>query len=667
MAEGGDDPSRNNVSVTNTSEEVPEERDKFTSLPVFQKPLCLVKNEVNGSFSIDENVLKQISQINRTVNVIAITGPCRTGKSYLMNRLAKNKHGFTLGNGVDAKTKGIWVWCLKHPVYTDQVMVLLDTEGIGDPDKKNQDNDYKLLCITTLICSTFIYNVKGVIDKDTLDKLGFVTFYAKKVSVSKDKRQNAFNADIGLYFPKFVLCLRDFSYNLGKESPNSYLERRLTLSYDEYRPDERDTYNQICACIRTFFPQRECFVFDAPVAGRVKLAKLESMGERELLESFKEDSDAFIEKITKYQPKILLDGSRINGNMFSSLVKTYVTTFNTGGIPCIDSALAIMSRHENRVAMENVMKKFQSRILSIKLPVYDEKNLQKLLTGERERAAEDFRKKCVLKIEKDLQDEIKKNMDNLCEEHYDKNIQIQKRMCISAMEEMYDSEIKPRLNVGHYEDEDGYLHYKKDVHNLKSKIKQRFPEMDDSLVNAILRELKDKYLEDDLAVMDMSDKSRKKIKEEHHREMIQSQIEFQRKHLEEKMKYKALNDEFKRQRDFEEQRNKIMSENIKKWQNDHAKLKEEMRKEQDRVEILLSLLNVEVTANEPTVQKSIARGAASLLPVIGPAIYDAIERRSYQKRKEELEGIRFMIDECKKKGDTLELRQLLLKESDEQS
>ncbi|XP_060605807.1 guanylate-binding protein 1-like [Ruditapes philippinarum] len=254
------------------------------------------------------------------------------------------------------------------------------------------------------------------------------------------------------------------------------------MSSDEYRLDERNTYIQIRACIRTFFPQRECFVFDAPVAGRVKLAQLESMDERELLESFTEDSDVFIEKITKYQPKILLDGSRINGNMFSSLVKTYVTTFNTGGIPCIGSAMAIMARNENRVVLENVMKTFQSRILSIELPVYEQKNFLELFTGERRRAAQEFRSKCVLKIEEDLYDEIEKNMDKLWKEHYDKNIQIQKLMCITAMEEMYQSEIKPRLTVGHYEDEDGYLHYKKDVNNLKSKIKKRFPEMDDTLV-----------------------------------------------------------------------------------------------------------------------------------------------------------------------------------------
>jgi predicted AAA+ superfamily ATPase len=60
---------------------------------VFQEPLCLIKNEADGSFSIEEDVLNQISQIDRTVNVIAIAGPYRSGKSYLMNRLARNKHG----------------------------------------------------------------------------------------------------------------------------------------------------------------------------------------------------------------------------------------------------------------------------------------------------------------------------------------------------------------------------------------------------------------------------------------------------------------------------------------------------------------------------------------------------------------------------------------------
>jgi len=36
---------------------------------------------------------------------------------------------------VQAKTKGIWVWCVPHPHKADTCLVLLDTEGLGDVEK----------------------------------------------------------------------------------------------------------------------------------------------------------------------------------------------------------------------------------------------------------------------------------------------------------------------------------------------------------------------------------------------------------------------------------------------------------------------------------------------------------------------------------------------------
>ncbi|CAI9533681.1 unnamed protein product, partial [Staurois parvus] len=59
----------------------------------------------------------------------------RTGKSYLMNKLAKAHRGFALGATVQSKTKGIWMWCVPHPTKENHTLVLLDTEGLGDVEK----------------------------------------------------------------------------------------------------------------------------------------------------------------------------------------------------------------------------------------------------------------------------------------------------------------------------------------------------------------------------------------------------------------------------------------------------------------------------------------------------------------------------------------------------
>jgi hypothetical protein len=43
--------------------------------------------------------------------------------------------GFDLGDTIQSETKGIWIWCRQHPTKSDQVLVLLDTEGLDDPEK----------------------------------------------------------------------------------------------------------------------------------------------------------------------------------------------------------------------------------------------------------------------------------------------------------------------------------------------------------------------------------------------------------------------------------------------------------------------------------------------------------------------------------------------------
>ena len=36
---------------------------------------------------------------------------------------------------IDAKTKGIWLWCIPHPSSAGRCLALMDTEGLGDPVK----------------------------------------------------------------------------------------------------------------------------------------------------------------------------------------------------------------------------------------------------------------------------------------------------------------------------------------------------------------------------------------------------------------------------------------------------------------------------------------------------------------------------------------------------
>uniref|UniRef100_A0A7N4V1X0 GB1/RHD3-type G domain-containing protein n=1 Tax=Sarcophilus harrisii TaxID=9305 RepID=A0A7N4V1X0_SARHA len=99
-----------------------------------EAPICLVEN-TNEELTVNPQALQILTSIDKPVVVVAIVGLYRTGKSYLMNKLAGKNSGFSLGSTVQSETKGIWMWCLPHPSKQDHVLVLLDTEGLGDVEK----------------------------------------------------------------------------------------------------------------------------------------------------------------------------------------------------------------------------------------------------------------------------------------------------------------------------------------------------------------------------------------------------------------------------------------------------------------------------------------------------------------------------------------------------
>ncbi|XP_032083564.1 guanylate-binding protein 7-like [Thamnophis elegans] len=99
-----------------------------------EAPVCLIGNRRNHPH-VSPEALQLLSDIRQPVVVVSIVGLYRTGKSYLMNKLAGKNSGFPLGSIEEAETKGIWMWCVPHPDRPNQTLVLLDTEGLGDTEK----------------------------------------------------------------------------------------------------------------------------------------------------------------------------------------------------------------------------------------------------------------------------------------------------------------------------------------------------------------------------------------------------------------------------------------------------------------------------------------------------------------------------------------------------
>ncbi|WAR22325.1 GBP3-like protein [Mya arenaria] len=166
-------------------------RDWFPhNLEVFKKPMCLISTEGENILKVEEETLKQIEKIDLPCCVVVVAGLYRTGKSYLMNRLAEAHSGFALGDTIESKTKGIWVWCKMHPEKKQTVLILLDTEGLGDVKKGDQKHDNRLFTLAALLSSTLVYNMKGTFDQDAV-----LTTYTSFYQQLSDKEINIIQMD----------------------------------------------------------------------------------------------------------------------------------------------------------------------------------------------------------------------------------------------------------------------------------------------------------------------------------------------------------------------------------------------------------------------------------------------------------------------------------------
>lgn len=119
-------------------------------------------DEEEEKFSVTPEAMGFLASLPRDkqIKVVAVAGPYRTGKSFLMNRYLGQMKGFEIGSTVESCTKGIWMW--NQPIIDssdadENITILIDTEGLHSSERTT-DVDLKIFALTILLCSTFVYN-----------------------------------------------------------------------------------------------------------------------------------------------------------------------------------------------------------------------------------------------------------------------------------------------------------------------------------------------------------------------------------------------------------------------------------------------------------------------------------------------------------------------------
>uniref|UniRef100_A0A8C7T148 Uncharacterized protein n=1 Tax=Oncorhynchus mykiss TaxID=8022 RepID=A0A8C7T148_ONCMY len=430
-----------------------------------KEPVCLIENDSHGKLRVVRSALEILDQIDQHVVVVSVVGLYRTGKSYLMNKLAGERKGFALGATIQSKTKGIWMWCVPHPEKRDHTLVLLDTEGLGDVEKGDEKNDNWIFSLAVLLSSTLVYNSMGTIDNNALEKLHYVTELTEHIKVKSNQRDGEESSEYLRYFPSFVWTVRDFTLTLEVDgrpiTANEYLENALKLKTGQSAKVQQ--YNLPRSCLRNYFSPRWCFVFERPASGD-KMRHMEELTDADLEPAFVEQAKEFCDHVfNEAKTKTLKQGLKVTGRLLGNLAETYVSAIRSGQIPCLDNAVLALAQIENSSAIERARAHYQKGMADwVAYPTETQEELSEVhAVMEKEAVAifinnsfKDEDQKYQLELMKVVQEEYEK----ICERNYKES----QKSCKSKIECIF-APLEEKIRDGSYMTPGGYKEYCNDL------------------------------------------------------------------------------------------------------------------------------------------------------------------------------------------------------------
>uniref|UniRef100_A0A8C8DA66 GB1/RHD3-type G domain-containing protein n=1 Tax=Oncorhynchus tshawytscha TaxID=74940 RepID=A0A8C8DA66_ONCTS len=414
-----------------------------------KEPVCLIENDSDGKLCVVRSALGILDQIDQHVVVVSVVGLYRTGKSYLMNKLA----GFALGATIQSKTKGIWMWCVPHPEKRDHTLVLLDTEGLGDVEKGDEKNDNWIFSLAVLLSSTLVYNSLGTIDNNALEKLHYVTELTEHIKVKSNQRDGEESSEYLRYFPSFVWTVRDFTLTLEVDgrpiTANEYLENALKLRTGQSKKDQ--AYNLPRSCLRNYFSPRWCFVFERP-ASRDKMRRMEELTDADLEPAFVEQAKEFCDHVfNDAKTKTLKQGLKVTGRLLGNLAETYVSAIRSGQIPCLDNAVLRARAHYQKGMADWVAYPTETQEELSEVHAVMEKEAVAIFINN---SFKDEDQKYQLELMKVLQEVY----DKICERNYKES----QKSCESKIQCIFDP-LEEKIRAGSYMTPGGYKEYCNDL------------------------------------------------------------------------------------------------------------------------------------------------------------------------------------------------------------
>ncbi|GAB4841666.1 hypothetical protein Ancab_022388 [Ancistrocladus abbreviatus] len=333
--------------------------------------------------------LEAIERIEKPIAAVAVIGPYRSGKSFLLNQLLSLScdEGFGVGHMRDTKTKGIWVWGTPVEVEVDGVqmsVLYLDTEGFESIGKSNVYDD-RIFALATVMSSALIYNLPETVREADISRLSFavelaeefygsigfsflfifaliLTSFPLSFSLSthvpsRVKGQDAFE-------PAKLLWLIQRDFLQGKsvqEMVNEALKRVPNSNGDK----NIEQVNQIRESLAIMGDNSTAFSLPQPHLQRTKLC---DMNDAELDPVYVKKRDQLKELVAAITHPKIMQGRTLNGKEFVSFLEQIIEALNKGEIPSTGSLVEVF----NKGILERCLKLYSERMSWLRLPLSEE-------------------------------------------------------------------------------------------------------------------------------------------------------------------------------------------------------------------------------------------------------------------------------------------------------
>ncbi|CAN0886761.1 Guanylate-binding protein 4 [Linum grandiflorum] len=305
--------------------------------------------------------LEAIRRIKNPIAAVAVIGPYRSGKSFLLNQLLSLScdEGFGVGHMRDTKTKGIWVWGtpIELDVNGQKTSVLyLDTEGFESIGKSNVYDD-RIFALATVMSSVLIYNLPETIREADISRLSFA------VELAEEFYGRVKGEDVAFEPAKLLwLIQRDF---LQGKSVQQMVNEALQRVPNQDGDRNIDQVNQIRESLAIMGDNSTAFSLPQPHIQRTKLCDLNDSDLEQPYVSRREKLKELVSSIIR--PKIV-QGKSLNGEEFVAFLEQILEALNKGEIPSTGSLVEVF----NKAILERCLKIYNEPMAKLMLPLTED-------------------------------------------------------------------------------------------------------------------------------------------------------------------------------------------------------------------------------------------------------------------------------------------------------